>query len=38
MCDPELTRRQALFIWLACVVGMALIVAWCFVLHRLGVW
>jgi hypothetical protein len=38
MCDPEITRRQALLIWAGCMVGMVLIVAWCFVLHRLGVW
>jgi hypothetical protein len=38
MRDREISKREAFWVWLGCVVGMVLIVAWCACCQWMGVW
>lgn len=38
MKDRELNAREAFYVWLACVVRMWLIVGWCFLAAKWGLW
>lgn len=38
MKNREISRREAWYVWLACVARMWLIVAWCFLASRWGLW